>query len=334
VLRLGGPDAAAWHPGIGEGGLRFVGIGARPTPNPTDSITNKSLRALMTGLLGSSYDMNLAAAAAAPLSSGRIMLRHHVRTIARSGVRGRCQAEGGCVSELREATTRGQLAADHLAAEIEHLQVGDRLGTRKELCARLGVARATLNEAVRLLQERGLVTLRPGPKGGIFAAKADPLSRLGRTLQQASGRPDLVAGAIEVRQSLAALAAIDALRHRTDGDVNMLQDHLSKIEAALDDNEEFQRATWQLHEHIADIGANWVLQTVYRGVLAYVEANAQDLPAGATTPAQRRKRLRIYRQLVKSIIEQDEKACRRAVRADDSGQHLPAGQAGRPRTRT
>jgi DNA-binding GntR family transcriptional regulator len=52
------------------------------------------------------------------------------------------------MSELGEATTRGQRAADHLAAEIEHLQVGDRLGTKKELCARLGVAGGTLNEAV------------------------------------------------------------------------------------------------------------------------------------------------------------------------------------------
>ena len=227
------------------------------------------------------------------------------------------------MSELGEATTRGQRAADHLAAEIEHLQVGDRLGTKKELCARLGVAVATLNEAVRLLQERGLVTLRPGPKGGIFVAKVDPLTRLSRTLQQVRDQPDLVAGAIEVRESLAALATLDALRHRTDDDVNVLQDHLGKIEAALDDDEEFQRATWQLHERIADIGANRVLQTVYRGVLAYVEANAQNMPAVPTTPAQRRKRLRIHQQLVESIIDQDEKACRRAIRAHDSEQHLP-----------
>ena len=91
----------------------------------------------------------------------------------------------------------------------------------------------------------------------------------------------------------------------------------------FDDDQEFQRAIWQLHERIADIGANRVLQTVYRGVLAYVEANAQNLPAGPTTPAQRRKRLRIHQQLVESIIEQDEKACRRAIRAHESEQHLP-----------
>ena len=117
------------------------------------------------------------------------------------------------------------------------------------------------------------------------------------------------------RESLAALATLDALRHRTDDDVNVLQDHLSKIEAALDDDDEFQRATWQLHEQIAGIGANRVLQTVYRGVLAYVEANERPDRAPARTDSDRRRALRLHQQLVDAIVEQDERACRRAIRA-------------------
>ena len=90
------------------------------------------------------------------------------------------------MSELADATTRGRSAADHLAAEIERMQEGDRLGTKKELCQRLGVASATLNEAIRLLQERGLVTLRPGPRRG-------HLRHQGRPLRPA--RPDAPGGA-------------------------------------------------------------------------------------------------------------------------------------------
>lgn len=219
------------------------------------------------------------------------------------------------MSELADSTTRGQSAADHLAAEIETMQEGQRLGTKKELCQRLGVANATLNEAIRLLQERGLVTLRPGPKGGIFVAKADPLMRLGRTLMQVRDEPDLVTGAIEVSESLHALAALDALRHRTDADVTTLREHIKAVEAAVDDDAEFSRTVRQLNEFIAGVGANRVLQAVYRGVLAYVEANEQDALTEVESLAQRRKRLRTYQQLVDSIIDQDEKACRRAIRA-------------------
>lgn len=227
------------------------------------------------------------------------------------------------MSELADSTTRGQSAADHLAAEIETMQEGERLGTKKELCQRLGVANATLNEAIRLLQERGLVTLRPGPKGGIFVAKADPFVRFGRTLMQVRDEPDLITGAIEVRESLQALAALDALRHRTDADVAALRDHMAAIEAAIDDEAEFSRTVRQLNEFIAGVGANRVLQTVYRGVLAYVEANEQDGITDMESLVQRRKRLRVCQQLVDSIIDQDEKACRRAIRAGDVEHRLP-----------
>jgi DNA-binding FadR family transcriptional regulator len=172
-----------------------------------------------------------------------------------------------------------------------------------------------LNEAIRLLQERGLVTLRPGPKGGIFVAKLDPFARLGRTLLQVRNEPDLVSGAIEVRESLQELAALNALRSRSDADITVLQGQLAKIEAALDDEDEFTDSVWRLHEFIAGIGANRVLEAVYRGVLAYVEANDQHMSPRPGSLAQRRKQFRIHQQLVDSIIEQDEKACRRAIRA-------------------
>ena len=167
------------------------------------------------------------------------------------------------------------------------------------------------------------MTLRPGPKGGIFVAKADPFMRLGRTLMQVRDEPDLITGAIEVRESLQALAALDALRHRTDADVAVLRDHKTAIETAIDDEGEFSRTVRQLNEFIAGVGANRVLQTVYRGVLAYVEANERDGLADMESMVQRRKRLRVYQQLVDSIIEQDEKACRRAIRAGDVENRLP-----------
>src|SRR5207248_2246984 len=79
---------------------------------------------------------------------------------------------------------------------------GDHLGSRGDLRGETGVARATVNEAIRLLQERRRIVLRPGPGGGLFVAPADPVVRLGRTLLTVLGEPLAVAGAIEVREQL------------------------------------------------------------------------------------------------------------------------------------
>jgi DNA-binding FadR family transcriptional regulator len=217
--------------------------------------------------------------------------------------------------ELAGPTTRGRSAADHLAVEIATMQEGDRLGTKKELCARLGVANGTLNEAIRLLQERGLVTLRPGPKGGIFVARTDPIARLGHTLLPLRAEPDLVAGALEVQESLQALAALDALRHRTADDVTALLELQHQIEEAVDDDAEFTAALARLHESIATIGTNQVLQVVYRGVLAYVRANENTGPEPVRSLAERRTLLRRHVRLIAAIVDQNEDACRRAMNA-------------------
>jgi DNA-binding FadR family transcriptional regulator len=195
------------------------------------------------------------------------------------------------------------------------MQEGARLGTKKELCARLGIANGTLNEAIRLLQERGLVTLRPGPKGGIFVAKADPVVQLGHTLLPLRAEPDVVAGALEVRESLQTLAALDALRHRTPEHVTALLEHRALLQRAVIDDHEFSDALAGLQELITTAGTNQVLHAVYRGVLSYLEAKHTPDARPRRSPEERRRLLRHHLQLIDSVVDQDEKACRRALSA-------------------
>lgn len=219
------------------------------------------------------------------------------------------------MSELASATTRAQVAADHLAAQIETMQEGERLGTRKELSARLGIAGATLVEAIRLLQERGLVTLRPGAKGGIFVAKPDPLTQLGRSLGPLRHQPHHIEGALEVHESLRSLAALNAVRQRTENDVARLRQQILLLEEAMTDPATFSAALRQLDRTISEIGTNQILQTVYQSVLAYVEANDGPATTAVGSISERRRLLRLHRQLLDAIAKQDEAACKRALRS-------------------
>src|SRR5882757_6150164 len=75
--------------------------------------------------------------------------------------------------------SRVDIAVDSIAAIAQAASPGARLGTKEEMRGRSGVSVGTFNEALRLLQSRGLVTVRPGPGGGLFAAQQSPMVRLG-----------------------------------------------------------------------------------------------------------------------------------------------------------
>ena len=85
-------------------------------------------------------------------------------------------------AEIRPILQSSRLSrAEALAREVEEeiaagiLSTGDRLGTKDDLRLRFNVAVATVNEAIKLLDARGLVEARPGPGGGVFVAS--PASR-------------------------------------------------------------------------------------------------------------------------------------------------------------
>ena len=83
--------------------------------------------------------------------------------------------------------SRGESAAAELIAIAEAAAPGDRLGSKEELRARCAVSVGTFNEALRIAQSRGVVLVRPGPGGGVFAAAQSPMVRLGNSVLALDG---------------------------------------------------------------------------------------------------------------------------------------------------
>lgn len=80
---------------------------------------------------------------------------------------------------------RRESRAEQVAAAIEddilasHAAAGTLIGRRADLIVKHAVSPSVLNEALRLLRDRGLVSVRPGPRGGVFVARDIPRVRLG-----------------------------------------------------------------------------------------------------------------------------------------------------------
>lgn len=70
---------------------------------------------------------------------------------------------------------RGSQVALAIQQQIQsgQLRIGDRLPNERQLCQELNVSRATLREAVRMLEAEGIVEVRRGVTGGTFVVKPE-----------------------------------------------------------------------------------------------------------------------------------------------------------------
>ncbi|MDQ3943392.1 MAG: GntR family transcriptional regulator, partial [Actinomycetota bacterium] len=106
---------------------------------------------------------------------------------------------------MREQTRRGRLrdrAADQLLEMVVSggLEPGERLPPERELCARLGVSRTVVREALNLLEARGLISIEHGRGAVVSGGNTDAVrDTLGLILRV---RPKALWELLEMRKIL------------------------------------------------------------------------------------------------------------------------------------
>jgi GntR family transcriptional regulator, transcriptional repressor for pyruvate dehydrogenase complex len=80
---------------------------------------------------------------------------------------------------MYKTVTKSEKVSDNIIAQIRdsilsgQLKPGDRLASEKELIEQFGVSKATMREALRVLEVMGLIEIRKGISGGAFVAEVD-----------------------------------------------------------------------------------------------------------------------------------------------------------------
>lgn len=166
-----------------------------------------------------------------------------------------------------------------MEAAILHgsLSVGDRLPSERELQGLMDISRNTLRESLRVLEQKGLVEIRKGHRGGIFVKEinADSMTEsLGLFVQSQRITMEEIS---EFRQDLEGLltrrAALRAGSKNTGELKRLLKQAMELAEAGVAHWDAFMRVDRDIHLAIARIAGNplhhFFLETVHSNFHRY-----------------------------------------------------------------
>lgn len=201
--------------------------------------------------------------------------------------------------------------ADSLCDEIVSgaAPVGAVLPTEPELCARHGVSRTVVREAVRLLASKGLIEVRHGSGMRVRPQSdwdmLDPQVLFGRLRHERNF--ELLSEILEVRRIIEISAAGLAAQRRTDDDMVQLRATLAGLDAAIGDADRFTVLDYELHEAVLAAARNRLLVDMLRPVNGVLRAARRITNRTARTLAASQ---RGHVEIVKAIVDRDEqRAC-------------------------
>jgi DNA-binding FadR family transcriptional regulator len=187
------------------------------------------------------------------------------------------------------------------------LSPGQKIGLKAELQEEFGVAGHTLDMALRLLANDGLVTLRRGPKGGVYVARSQPVLRLG-TKQLWARDAKTLGENIELREALVSLLATSAARAEN-RDPDLIRQLLA-IAERLDDAEisfDTQKLIWKGHHILVELSDSAALRFVYLNLLEAAQSLILkvDFPQSGVEAKRERRRIDAHANLFRAVADGD-----------------------------
>lgn len=176
--------------------------------------------------------------------------------------------------------------------------VGDKLPGEKELTQNFNISRTVVREAIRVLEESGLVEIRKGPKGGVFVTHSfhKPVSN---SLKDLIDHGQLTIDHLfKVRALIEPHVAFEAALNAKPEDLQPLRDLIDESLAHLDDVLLLKTNNIRFHLLLTKAAGNPVLSLLMDSVIELVTEFARDfadLPFG-------RKSVQIHKELL-TLIE-------------------------------
>jgi GntR family transcriptional repressor for pyruvate dehydrogenase complex len=218
----------------------------------------------------------------------------------------RVRSSDGIVTQIRDAIVDGRI------------RPGDRLPNEREFCTVFGVSRGTLREGLRVLEALGLIEIRAGSSGGIFACEPQG-DQVGAALEALLRFRHATAQELsEFRVTFEADTANWAAQRAEPADIARLEElalrftDLAKREDAPWND--FVEIDIDFHEAVAHASKNQVRVAIMLGIHRALHQASRSIADRASMPVRRTIGSEL-RQIAAAIAAHDPKLAARRMRA-------------------
>ncbi len=187
-----------------------------------------------------------------------------------------------------------------------NLQVGARFPPERELASRLGVSRASLRQALAVLEAQGFIEVRHG--GGVFLRRS---RGFGGVLHKLVERRARLPEVLEARELLEVRLAELAATRRTDEDLAEMHVALAEMEGELGEGGFGVSGDTRFHHAVHRAGKNALLEHVIDGLAESIhETRIESL----SEPGRPRQSLIAHRRILDAIESADAPGAADAMR--------------------
>jgi len=208
-------------------------------------------------------------------------------------------------------------ASDILAEQVRErifsgeLAEGTALPPERQLVEQTGLSRATVREALRVLEVENLLRIRPGRGGGAFVHRPDHQSLANTVRLVIRGQRIRLESLHQTREAIEPTCAALAARHRTDKDLAELDAANADLVEAGADIPRFLRANIRWHNAVAQAGENELL-------IGFMSALSQSIYAATDLETFMDEQIReltarAHARITEAVREQDEAAAARRM---------------------
>jgi GntR family transcriptional regulator, transcriptional repressor for pyruvate dehydrogenase complex len=193
------------------------------------------------------------------------------------------------------------------------LQIGHKLPSERELMQQTGVSRAVVREALRSLEQSGLVEIRQGATGGAFVISdlEKPIFNAAHTLYS-QGKLTL-GHFVEVRKAIECVSVRAAVAKASHADISRLRDLNGAYLAEIDDDLQHRQHAEAFHVAVAEISGNHLSKLLVLALFRLLDALR---PESVQTAKFKYETYMLHKQITEAMERRNGALCERLVARD------------------